>query len=280
MTTTRASAAGRPDRTHRTARALVAALGGVALLVAATACSSSKSLENAATSSSAAATTDAATTTSAVADTVPESTASTSTSELPTTTSSTTTTALPIDPTVLRADGIGRFALGDESNGVVDGLGALLGAPVSDTYADYPVADGLGSYTTADGETGFVAPMGRTTCWSMNFCAEFGGATRDSMSFTGWTYHDDPGAALHTASGVTVRTRLSDAPSIVPDQGGCYSSGSGTVEGIRLVLESSGEPFASFDDAGNYVVGTPSPADVTVTWLETGHVPVFLYGDC
>lgn len=263
-----------------TTRTRAAVTGVVLLLGVATACSSSKSLEGAATSSSAAAATSTPSSSpDTTTDTTPASTDSTTT-EPSTTTSSTTTTAPPVDPTLLRVDGIGRFSLGDESAGVVDGLGAVLGAPVTDTYAEYPVADGLGEYTSAEGDTGFVAPMGRTTCWSMNFCAEFGGVTRESMSFTGWSYHDDPSAALHTTSGVTVRTRLSDAPSIVADQGGCYSSGSGTVDGIRLMLESAGEPFSSFDDAGNYVVGAPSPADVTVTWLETGHLPVFLYGDC
>ncbi len=279
MSSTRTRPAVRADGSRGTARTLATTLG-LALLVAATACSSSKSLQGAATPASTESAGTATTTSAAIADTVPEPTAITTTSELPSTTGSTTTSTLPIDPAVLRADGIGRFTLGDESGGVVDGLRAVLGAPVSDTYAEYPVAGGLGEYTTVEGETGFVAPMGRTTCWSMNFCAEFGGATHESMSFTGWTYQNDPGATLHTASGVTVRTRLSDAPTIVADEGGCYSAGSGTVEGIRLGLESSGDPFSSFDDAGNYVVGSPSPADVTVTWMETGHVPTFLYGDC
>lgn len=270
---------------HRTgghggaARALATVMGAAALIATA-GCSSSKSLENAGTPAGIEETTTVVTTPPSASTATTDAPAGTSTSATPTTSSSTTSTVPAGDPMVLRADGIGRFTLGDESAGVVDGIGAFLGAPVSDTYTEYPVADGMGQYTTVEGETGFVAPVGRSTCWSVGFCAEFGGATRGSMSFTGWTYHDDATAALHSAGGVTLQTRLSDAPSIVADEGGCYSVGSGTVDGIRLVLESTGDPFSSFDDSGNYVLGTPAPDDVTVAWMETGHVPLFLYGDC
>ena len=112
------------------------------------------------------------------------------------------------------------------------------------------------------------------------FCAEFGGAAAASMSFTGWSYREDTTAALRSPSGVTLLTRWSDVPAINVDEGGCYSVGSGSIDGIRLTLQSEGEPFGSFDDMGNYVVGVPAPADVTVVWMETGEVPVFLYGDC
>jgi hypothetical protein len=49
---------------------------------------------------------------------------------------------------------------------------------------------------------------------------------------------------------------------------------------VNLYLESSGEWFQSFDDAGNYVVGNPDPADVTVTSMSAGNLRIFLFGDC
>jgi hypothetical protein len=281
MTTIRTRTAHRGGQHHGSRRTRAALVGCIALLTAAAGCSSSKRLEGAAASSTVAVTTtvaappttDAPTTSNAALD------STTSTSESPTTTIPPTTVAAA-DPRLLRVDGIGAFDLGADADGVVTGLSATLGGTVSDTFADYPVADGLGQYTTTEGDTGYVAPVGRSVCWSIGFCAEFGGAARSAMSFTGWSYHDDTAGTLHTGSGVTLLTRWSDAPSIVADQGGCYSSGSGTADGIRLSLQSSGAPFSSFDAAGNYVLGSPSPADVTVTWMETGEVPVFLYGDC
>ena len=181
---------------------------------------------------------------------------------------------------MLRGDGIGQFALGSAVAVVVAGFSAQLGRTVSDETTAYPTADGLGQYQTADGEFGFVAPVGRSVCWSVQLCAEFGGASGAAMSFTGWSYRADPTHALTSASGVTLDMRLSDAPAIRADEGGCYSVGSGNVDGIRLTLQSSGEPFGSFDESGSYVINVPDPADVTVTWMEAGEVPVFLYGDC
>ncbi|MEQ1702758.1 MAG: hypothetical protein ABMA25_21830, partial [Ilumatobacteraceae bacterium] len=191
----------------------------------------------------------------------------------------TTTEPAPV-PLVLRADGIGAYTLGDDGQPVIDGLIAQLGTPASDDTVDYPVADGIGAYTTADGEMGFVAPVGRSVCWSIGFCAALGGATGASMSFTGWTYRDDTTGALSTTSAVTLGMRGNEAPSLTISEGGCYSSGSGEIDGIRVFLQSDGVPFSSFDDSGNYLSNVPPPEDVTIVWMETGENPVFLYGDC
>ena len=163
---------------------------------------------------------------------------------------------------------------------VVDGLTAQLGASTRDETTEYPVPDGLGAYTTEDGEMGFVAPLGRTVCWSVNLCAEFGGGTAASMSFTGWTYSNDPTMALSSTSGGSIGLHWSDLLALEVDEGGCYSVGSGTIDGIRVTLESSGDPFSSFDDSGNYITNVPNAADVTITSMETGEAPIFLYGDC
>lgn len=248
-------------------------LVGLLSLVALTAgCSSSKAVNSgdASTSSSV----SGGTTTTTVAASTTSVAASTTTSA----TTTTTTEPAPVE-LVLRGDGIGAHNLGDEGQPVIDGLIAQLGAPATDESMEYPVADGLGQYTSTDGEMGFVAPAGRTVCWSIGFCAELGGAAGASMSFTGWSYREDTTGALHSTSGVTVGTRGDEAP-ITIFEGGCYSSGSGEVDGIRLTLQSDGVPFSSFDDSGNYISNMPPPADVTVVWMEAGENPVFLYGDC
>lgn len=257
-------------------RRIATSLALAAIVASVAACSSSHRVGSASS-------TVATSTTTAIESTVPGTDAAASTvaptSTSSTSTSTSTTTPAP-EPLVLRSDGVGAFALGAEVADVVDGISAQLGHTVTDETRTYPTADGLGQYQTADGEFGFVAPVGRSVCWSVQLCAEFGGATAAAMSFAGWSYRADPTHALHSPSGVTLDMRLSDAPTIHADEGGCYSVGSGEVDGIRLTLQSSGEPFGSFDESGNYVSNLPNAADVTVTWMEAGEVPVFLYGDC
>ena len=243
---------------------------GLTLLALAASCSSSKAVGSG----------DVTTTSSVVGDATTTLEGPTTTVTEATTTIETTTTTEPVTvPLVLRGDGIGAYNLGDEGQPVLDGLIAQLGAPASDDTIEYPVADGLGQYTTSDGEMGFVAPVGRTVCWSVGFCAELGGATDASTSFTGWSYRDDTTGALYSTSGVTIGTRGNEAP-ITIFEGGCYSSGGGEIDGIRLTLQSDGVPFSSFDDSGNYIANVPPPEDVSVVWMEAGENPVFLYGDC
>ena len=237
-----------------------------------TACSDSKSVGDA----SVVATTEA---TTAPVESIATTDAAT-TSIATTTSTAPTTTVVAVDELVLRDAGVGIYDLGAEAEVVLAGLSDELGLPTSDATVDYVVADGVGAYTTADGDVGFVAPIGRTVCWSVNLCAEFGGASVASMSFTGWSYANDPTAALSSASGGTFGARWSDLPALTVDEGGCYSVGSGTIDGIRVALESTGDPFSSFDDAGNYIATVPAPADVTIISMETGKSPLFLSGDC
>lgn len=217
-------------------------------------------------------TTDASTSTT-------ESEESTTTSTEATTTEPATTVAPDIE-LVLASDGIGPYSLGDEAGAVVDGLIGELGEPATDVTADYPSNTGLGEYQNAAGDTGFVAPFGRSVCWSFGFCAEFGGGTAASMSFTGWVYRDDTAGTLRSLSGATIGSSWADISEMVVEPGGCYSVGNGTVDEIRLTLTSSGTPFSSFDASGNYVANLPAPGEVTITWMEIGEVPIFLYGDC
>ncbi len=217
-------------------------------------------------------------------DTTDESTTTSAADDTTTTTAVTTTvpatTVAPEVELVLESDGIGPHTLGDEAGAVVDGLIDQLGDPATDITTEYPSNTGLGEYQNTAGDTGFVAPVGRSVCWSFGFCAEFGGAAIGSMSFTGWTYRDDTAETLRSTSGATIGSSWADIAAMVVEPGGCYSVGSGTVDDIRLTLLSSGTPFSSFDANGNYIANLPAPGEVTISWMEIGEVPIFLYGDC
>jgi hypothetical protein len=74
---------------------------------------------------------------------------------------------------------------------------------------------------------------------------------------------------------------MSDFVGVVDlDGGGCYWLGWGDAAGVELTMMSAGEPFGSFDTEGNYVIGSPAPADVTVLALAAGDLPFFLFEDC
>jgi len=253
---------------HRISAVVLTA--AVAMLAA---CSDSKTIGSSTTVSPA--------TSDSLSPTVPVTDAVTTTGDASTTTVAiTSTTVAAATALVLRDSGIGSFTLGAAAASVVDGISVQLGDPTRDDAADYPVADGLGAYTSTDGEIGFIAPMGRSVCWSINLCAYFGGASTASMSFTGWTYVNDPTSALSSVSGGTVGARWSELPTMDVDAGGCYSTGSGAIDGVRVALESTGDPFGAFDDAGNYIATLPARGDVKIISMETGKTPIFLYGDC
>jgi hypothetical protein len=201
------------------------------------------------------------------------------TTAVPTTIAPTTTTPAPI-VFDLRGDGIGPFDHGVPPADLIDAISAQFGLPSSDESTEYPSDDGFGGFQTVDGEFGFFARFGRTVCWSIQFCAEFGGGDATALLFAGWSYGEEAGGSLSSTSGVTIGTRWSDAPTMNVHSGGCYTVGSGEIDGIALTLSSVGDPFSSFDDAGNYIEGTPAPQDVTVTYMQAGQVPAFLFGDC
>jgi len=240
----------------------VSVIAGVALLAA---CSSSKS------STGTGAPTSAPTTTAAApADTTPTTVA--------TTTVPPTTVPAPVVFT-LRGDGIGPLNLGIGVSEMIDVLTTGFGPPSSDETTEYPDDDGFGGFQTTDGEFGFVAHFGRTVCWPFEFCAQFGGDTSADF-FTGWTYGEVSGATLASTSGVTIGSRWSDFPAMVVDAGGCYTAGSGEIDGIQLSLQSDEVSFGTFDDLGNYIEAVPPAEQVSVTYMQTGGIPAFLFGDC
>lgn len=236
-------------------------VAGIAMLAA---CSSSKS------STGTGASTSAPSTTATPADTTPTTIA-------PTTVPPTTAPA-PIVFT-LRGDGIGPLDFGIGITEVLDTLTAEFGPASSDVTTEYPDDDGFGGFQTPDGEIGYVAHFGREVCWSFQFCAEFAGdASADALS--GWTYGELAGGTLSSTSGVTIGSRWSDHPAIVVDAGGCYTSGSGEIDGIELTLLSDVVPFATFDDVGNYIEAVPPADQVSVVYMQAGSLPSFLFGDC
>ena len=245
-------------------------LAGLAtlLLVAVVGCSSTTSRSGGATDSAVDSTVD--TTGTDTGDSVDDGTA------LPTT-SSTTPAA---DALLLRSDGIGAHDLGDDVESVYNDMEALLGFPATDLTDEYTVPEGVGVYQSADGQMQFIAPFSRTVCWSNSLCLVFGGGTAESMSFTGWRYDNDPAASLASEAEASLGTSWADLPGMSVSEGGCYTVGYGEVDGIQVVLMSSGVPFTEVDSAGNYVNNTPDPADVTILSMETGELPIALYGDC
>jgi len=247
--------------THFTNLRRAAIVAGVALLAACS--SSSTSTGSGPTTTAAASTTTAATTPETVAaTTIPP-----------------TTVPAPIVFT-LRSDGLGPFNLGVPASELLDALSLPFGAPSSDEATEYPVADGFGAFTTADGEFGFAFPFGRSVCWAFGLCVLFGGADAVAQTFTGWYYNDSTTVALYTPSGVTIGSVWSDFPTMTVYPGGCYTVGSGEIDGVALTLQSDVVAFGSFDDLGNYIETVPPADQVRVTYMQTGQIPAFLFGDC
>ncbi len=201
-------------------------------------------------------------------------------STAPTSSSSSSTTIPTVDPLLLRLDGVGTHDFGNDVGAVVDDFTTLLGAPASDVAAEYPtLADG-GRYESTDDEYRFIAPFSRTVCWSNSLCLAFGGVNSTALFFTGWRYDSDPTGSLTSTSGATLGTRWTDIPSMTIAEGGCFTVGYGEVDGIDVVVQSDGLQFVEVDDSGNYIMNTPSPADVTILSMEAGDLPVSSYADC
>jgi hypothetical protein len=281
---------------HPTSR--LAATATLAFVLAVTGCSRGDSIESTSDTSAPSSTsesslpatipaTSAATTPTSSPETTPTTTATTvpdtTTTAETTTTAATTTSTAPITAAdlTLAADGVRPFEFGDSDATVVAGLTAALGAPTFDrpqTYAN-TTADGL--LVDASGDESYIYPIGRTVCFGNDLCAQFGGTAAESLGFTGWHLDSDAAPQISTAQGITVGSRWSDhLDDMFVGEGGCYTTGYGDTQGMRLALLSVGEPFATFDEDGTYVTFTPDPADVTVLTMTAGEVTYFLYEDC
>ena len=195
-----------------------------------------------------------------------------STSEVTASTEATTTTTAPAPPTTpaptttvagpptLQSNGIGSHEFGGPTpDELIAELSSFLGSPTAVVSNDYPDASS-GYYENLADESGFAYPSGRTACFSNALCVEFGGADPSSLRFVGYRQNEGAGS-LTTASGVTAGTAGSAFPAaIVVEPGGCFSTGTGTADGVSVFLQSDGELFGFYDDATDTFVSS-GPAD-------------------
>lgn len=241
-------------------------------------------------SCSSGASTSAGSTTSTVADGDSSSTSAGETT-LPATTLPTASTAatVPAAPTTvapetleLRSDGLGPFDFGSAAAEVIAAITAQLGAPARNDLIAYVDTDPLGdgSYEGPGPNYNSLAyPVGRTTCWTGEFCAEFGGETEDFLGFLGWTYSGPP-HMLASSSNLTISAQWSDFPSMIV-HATCYIDGGGTHHGIFLVLEvDGGWDWLVPDGVGGYVENLPNPEFTRVTYMWAGYFPNNGEGDC
>lgn len=198
----------------------------------------------------------------------------------PPTAAPTTPPPLTVASLVLMSDGIGPFRFGAPGADLVAQLGSVLGAPASDTTTDYPVVIDGGYARDAFGEEVFAHPVGRATCFGNGLCVYAGGPTATDVAFVGWNFAGAVPPALTSPTGVTTGSRWSAFPTMTVDEGGCYSEGTGSIDGISLSIVSEGVPFGAFDAAGNYVAGRPDPAAAVVVNMQAGIQPGFPFIDC
>jgi hypothetical protein len=106
-----------------------------------------------------------------------------------------------------------------------------------------------GYYENEAEETGFQYPFGRSACDSNELCTYFGGVDSAALGCVGCRQADGVGS-LATASGVAAGSTGAEFPAvIVVEPGGCYSTGGGAADGVRLSLQSSGTLFLDIDAA-------------------------------
>lgn len=200
----------------------------------------------------------------------------------PTTTISTVTTVSPSPAVVhLRPNGIGALEFGATTpDQLVAALTPTLGSPISIESLPYPTDSG-GYFENLDEERGFAFAFGRDVCFDNGLCTYFGGSAADALTLVGYRQSEGAGT-LTTVSGVTAGSIGTEFPDvIIAEAGGCYSTGSGSADGVRLFMESSGELFGYFDDVTNeFIMQAPPLNDLTVLSAYAGDEPFFTFDDC
>jgi hypothetical protein len=229
--------------------------------------------------------------TDAAATTAGPTSAPATTEPAPTTAPTVPPTAAPSPPTTaaaqpaalaLMSTGIGSVAFGTPETEALATFESALGPVSSEIANSYPNDLGDGTYLDEAGVDAFVHRAHRTACFDNALCVVFGGDAPGALEFVGWVQNNQGvDAPLATASGITAGSTWADhVDAIEVAEFGCYTVGYGTTEGIRLTLTSVGEPFTSFDDAGNAVATRPDPGDVSVIELAAGDHPFFIGEDC
>lgn len=259
-------------------RARSAGLSLVVALVLGAGCSSDASTSAGSTTIAGA---DESTTT-APTDLITAPTDPTATVASATTVPAPSTTVAP-EPLILREDGLGPFDFGSTPTAVVDAISAQLGAPARNDLLLYEDASHVseGYYESLDPPYYYALafPVGRTTCWTGEFCAEFGGASEAALAFIGWQY-SGPAHMLASSSNLTISAEWEDFPSMIVYPT-CYTTGGGTHHGIVMVLEvAGGWDWLVPDGTGTYVENLPDPASTRVTFLSAGQMPFQAGLDC
>ena len=219
--------------------------------------------------------------TTAAVSTVPGSTAAPTT---PTTApGSTATTAPPRDPDdlTLTFDSVGPHRFGDRDVDVVPALAGILGPPVRDDATEYPVADD-GRFLDEFEEESYIAPHGRTVCFSNALCVQFGAGAPETLIMSGWRLDDSASSDLASTDGITIGSTWADhvdALAVEP-LNSCFQVAYAGAGGIDVTLVSADEPFAAPNDDGDFVAGDPDPAAVTVIEMSAGELPFFVFADC
>lgn len=209
---------------------------------------------------------------------------STSASTEPSTDAATTTTVQPTTPAdlTLHFDGVLPYRFGEHDTDVVTGLAGALGSPVADVSTEYPTAD-EGVFLDETGEEAYVSPFGRSVCFTIGLCLQFGAGTRDTLIFTGWRLDGDGSAELATEDGISIGSTLADHADVVTFDPAvsCYQVAFGAAAGIDVTLLSDDGVFAAPNAAGDGLdLGDPDPALVTIQSMSAGELPVFLFADC
>jgi hypothetical protein len=231
-------------------------------------------------STSSGSTTTADSTTTVVATTVALTTVPATT--VPATTVPATTTTVAPAPLLLREDGLGPFDFGAAPTPVIDAITAQLGAPATDAVLRYDdlsrVGDGI--YLSLVGPYYYALryPVGRTACWTGDFCAEFGGASDATLNFIGWSY-SGPAGMMASSANLTIGARWSDFPSMSVFAT-CYTTGGGTHTGMGLVVDAGTWDWLVDDGTGNYVPNLPDPSVTRVVFMEAGERPFQPELDC
>ena len=184
---------------------------------------------------------------------------------------------------VLRPNGVGSSSFGRDAASTIEYLESGMGPRTTDVSEHHPTPNSFPGFETADGSVGFAYPRSRETCFANEFCAVFGGPTPTTLRFVGYTQRDDGPATspLLTHSGATVGDRGHTSPGVVTvNSGGCFSFGTGFVDGIVATLFSDGEPFLLVTSGGDIVSNTPPLTDVVIVEILAGDLFVFFEGDC
>ncbi|MGB3736839.1 MAG: hypothetical protein WA964_17910 [Ilumatobacter sp.] len=185
---------------------------------------------------------------------------------------------------VLDVASVGAAGFSREDADTVRYFTSGLGSPISDESQSFPVPSSSGlDFETTDGFRAFAFQQSRELCWDNGFCATFGGRTVADLAFVGWNQDSRNPAVtpLRTSNGVTIGSRGSDFPDgFEVDNGGCFTFGFGTTNGVGVGLLSDGVPFGEVRPGGEFVFNTPPLSDVVVQFLFSGDAVIDLEGDC